>query len=122
MERDYKLPQDVERRTYWLIRSYPRLLAEYEALLWKTPMKDGQPRGTATSDPTEAAVERTERIKAKIGAVRKGLSQIPEEYRDGVLRKITDKAEWPVYADTSTWNRWLRRFKWYVAREMGEVW
>ena len=122
MERDFKLTHEVERRTYWLIRSYPKLVAEYEALLWASPKQDGQPKGTATSDPTELTVEKTEKVKAKIDAIRRGLSKIPEEYRDGCLRKITESADYPVYADVSTWNRWLRRFKWYVAREMGDVW
>ena len=122
MERDFKLSHEVERKTYWLIKSLPKLLEEYDALLWKTPVRDGQPRGTEKSDPTERAVERTEKVKAKIDAIRRGLSMIPEEYRDGVLKKITEGKDYPIYADTATWKRWTRRFKWYVAREMGDVW
>jgi hypothetical protein len=43
----------------WFIRDYDNMRREAQDLLDQSPIHDGQPRGTHTSDPTAEAAERT---------------------------------------------------------------
>ena len=100
----YLLPKPLYRMTLAFIRDHKRKVAEYENLIEKSPPPpDGQPRGSATGDPTERDGIRRAELKSAIDAVDKALELIPEEYRKGVWLNITQYKRYPDDAAPRTY-------------------
>lgn len=115
MAKDYKLDKNEYFETLWYIRRYPELKKTYEDISLKSPVSDGSPRGSGTSDPTAKAASVRFYLSKQIKPVEKGLAKVPEEYRTAVMENIIDRKAWPDFADVTTWKRWKRRFIYFVA-------
>lgn len=81
--------------TIWFIRDLPNMKREARDLLDQSPINDGQPRGSQTSDPTAAAAERRESVLRNIKCIEDAFNVVPEEYR-GVLYENVVKQR-PLY-------------------------
>lgn len=81
--------------TIWFIRDLPNMKREARDLLDQSPINDGQPRGSQTSDPTAAAAERRENVLRNIKCIEDAFQVVPEEYR-GVLYENVVKQR-PLY-------------------------
>ena len=125
MERDYKLQKEAYQETIWFIRQYEQYKKQYRYLISLRAVNYGVKRsGSRVSDPTVAAVIRSEKVKGKIDCIDKGLSMIPECYRQGIMENIIQRKPYPYYADPTTWKRWKRRLIYfiYVEKEGEPIW
>lgn len=118
----YLLPYEVYHETLWVIRGYDRMKAEAEAILEESPPPpDGQPRGTGRGDEVFSKAMRREEYLRKTRAVEEALQEVPEEYRRGVWRSVTEWEPYPRDADRTTYGRWKSRFIYETARRLGIV-
>lgn len=118
----YQLPREVYHLTLWQIRDYDRMKDEAEAILTESlPPPDGQPKGTGTGDEVASKAARREEYIRKTRAVEEALEIVPEEYRRGVWRNVTEWKAYPKDADRSTYGRWKSRFVYETARRLGIV-
>lgn len=115
----YELPKEIYKQTYWFIRSYPLLVEEYNNLIGKAHVMDGQPRGTDVGDPTGQIAVKAAELSFKIHAIDLAKSDIPPEYRDSVFDSIVKNKPCPDYASRNTWKTYRRRFIYSVAKIMG---
>ena len=79
----------------WFIRDYDNMVREAQDLLDQSPIHDGQPRGTHTSDPTAEAAERRERVLRDIKCIEDAFAVVPEEYRGVLYENIVHQR--PLY-------------------------
>lgn len=97
----YYLPKYAYRQALIIARSYPEVMAV---------LQNGEKR--------ERIVTMTLRHQAE--AVEAALAEVPEGYRDGVLRNVLDcvPLEKLPNAGRNTWGRWRERFLHAVAVRM----
>ena len=88
------LPREVYYQCVWLIKDMDRL-EEIKRDAGKTRL------GLAAS--------------RRLEAVEKALQELPEEYREPMLRNIKNKEEFPMMAHANTWRKWKQRFIYDVA-------
>lgn len=115
----FDLPKEIYMQTLWFIRDYPRLKDEYNDLLFRSHVMDGQPRGTDVGDPTGQTAVLSAELSKKIGAIESALLEIPCEYRDSILSSVLYRTKYKDYASRNTWKNYRRRFVFYVAKNMG---
>ncbi len=103
----YVMKRSVYLRMLALVRDYPRMRQDYEAAL----------ASGGGGDPTAERALRVERLGTDLRAVHAALSQIPQEYHEGVLDNIIFRV--PLVriegASEKTWSRWKSRFLWELA-------
>lgn len=97
----YYLPKYAYRQALIIARSYPEVLAV---------LQDGRKRDRIV----------TMTLRHQADAVEAALAEVPEEYRDGVLKNVLDGVplERLPYAGRNTWGRWRERFLHAVAVRM----
>ena len=117
----YILPRILYRRILYLVRDYDRIKEQWESILHERPKLDGQPKATTVTDTTARIAIRRERLKILMEAVEQALIQIPDEYRDGILRHITDSEHFPDTAHLNTWKSWQARLLYRIAERLGEI-
>lgn len=116
-----KIPKEAYQQALWLIRYYPQLSEEAEAILVASSKQDGQPRGTDTSDPTANLALKRERYITKMRYVENGLRIVPEEYRSSIWRSVVYREPTQIYANHKTLQHWRSEFIKEVARLAGIV-
>ena len=115
----YLLPQPLYRMTLAFIRDHDRKRSEYKELAEVSPPPpDGQPRGSATGNPTERAGTRRAELWIAISAVEDALGSIPPEYQMGVWLNIVQYKRYPDDASPSTYKRYKQKFIHRVAHNM----
>ena len=119
MHSKYLLPKEVYHQTLWFIRRYRSFKDQVEALLEGSPLQDGQPRGTDPGDPTGSVAVKVAELSSCIKAIESAAEQIPEEYRAYILAWVVDRIYPTGYASPKTWERYRRRFVYFVARNAG---
>lgn len=73
---DWYLPPAIYRATQYLALSYRELQEQYDDLtVIGSPVVDGMPRGSSTSDPTARAAERAVRIRDKIKRIEEAVRE-----------------------------------------------
>ena len=88
----YILPNAVYMQTIWILRDYPRMRQEADAILHESPPPpDGQPRGTGKGDDVFTKAARREDLLRKTSAIENALGSIPKEYRQGVWRNVIER-------------------------------
>lgn len=117
----YSLREHPEagRRAYWLLRDYPRLKRELDAIDGYGSGRSEPSGGRRNSSSVETAVMRRSRISDEVGAVEKALKAIPEEYKDGVLSSIIDRKPYPDMAALNTWKKYRQMLIYKVAQYAG---
>jgi hypothetical protein len=119
---NYRLPLPIYKRVIWTIKDYPRRKLQYEEIIEASPAPpDGQPRGSATSDPTLSKATRAADISFEIKAIESALEKIPIEYQDGIMNYIIYKMPFPVDANEMTYKRWKKRFVYWTAVKLGII-
>lgn len=100
-KRGEKLPERAYKRALYHVRAYPFILRDLEA----GERMDRIVRMTLTRDRD---------------AVESALSEVPAEYRQGILDNILHDVplERLDFAGVSTWSRWRRHFLRAVAENM----
>lgn len=113
----YILPKDIYHQTLWMIRGYDRMVEEAKAVLDESSATiDGQPKSTKISDSTAMKAIKREENMVKIKIIDQELSEIPEEYRNGVWNNVQDGKGFPKNADRSTYARYKSKFISEIAR------
>lgn len=111
---EFKLPQTLYRRVLAVIRDYDRERKEIDEILYSTPSHDSVSSGVP-SKPTESTAIRILRYQADVDAVEMALTEIPHEYREGVLDNIRYGDNFPIFAHYNTWIKWKQRYIYGVA-------
>lgn len=75
----------------WFIRDYENMKREAQDLLDQSPIHDGQPRGSGTSDPTAAAAERRERVLRDIKCIEDAFETVPDYFRKPLYENIVHR-------------------------------
>lgn len=113
--RGWTLPHETYKRAVWLVRDYPRIKAEYEALLEESPAHDGQPRSSTPGNPTQAVAIKRASLAEDVRAVEKALQYIPKEDAREIMRHLTQGKEYTVPAHRNTWQNRMKPFLYMVA-------
>lgn len=106
----YLLPTDLYRRMVYTVKDCDRMRS-----VW-----------TETSSMRCIDVMRPdfgffrEQVSRNIESVERGLNEIPEEYRDGVLRHLQLGVPFPDSADGRTWRKYQSLYIYHVAVNLGE--
>lgn len=113
----YILPREVYHQTIWIIRDYPRMKEDADAILVESPgPSDGLPRGKGgTSDPNAGKAIRREELLAKIRVIDRELARIPREYRKAIWQSIMYRTPYPMDAERSTYGHIKSMFIYRVA-------
>lgn len=114
----WHLPKQLYKQTLCLIRDYPRLKEEYKDVIEGRHFQEGGGKSSKPGDPTGTLACRIESIHDRIVAVEKALTDIPEEYRNGIWKNIAYDTRFPDDADRTTYGRWKARYVWQVAYNM----
>lgn len=115
----YILPGNLYMQTVYLIRDYHRMVEEAEAIIEESPAPpDGQPRGTAPSNPVEQKVMRRDKYLHIIEIIQEAKAEIPKEYRTGVWMNLMYTEPFPEDADRTTYGRYKSRFVYEVAKKI----
>lgn len=85
---DVNISREHYFSTIWFIRDYDNMKREAEDLLDQSPVNDGQPRGSGTSDPTAAAAERRERVLRDIKCIEDAFAVVPEYFRRALYENL----------------------------------
>lgn len=109
----WRLPRPLYERARGLVRDYPRIKVEYEAMLTSSPDHDSAAGGSGPGDPTGVMAIRRERLGADVNAVEKAMDILPEEYIRPIYKNIAEGARFPEGART-TWAYWKRKFLYHV--------
>ena len=118
----YILPYAVYMQTVWIIRDYPRMKEEAQAILEESPPPpDGQPRGTGKGDDVFSKAARREDLLRKTKAIEYALGTVPKEYRFGVWLNVIERRAFPRDAGRSTYGKWKSRFVFEVAVRLGII-
>ena len=114
------LPRSLYLRTLYTIRDYPRMKAEYDAVVSALPSRPAVRRGKGYhADPTADRAARAEHLLRETRAVESALRIVPEEYRKGLMDSITQFKRYPRDADPRTYRTWKQRFIFAVAENLG---
>lgn len=109
----YALPDSVYYRVLYLVKDYPRLLSEADALLEATPPQTETPeiqrqrnlRATETANIKYAMILRDVRdIEEAL------ITTVPPDARDAVMANIISRESYPVDKGRSTYSRYKQRF------------
>lgn len=114
----YKLPHNLYMRMLYLVRDYERIKSERSDILYNSPALDGQPH-SGLGNPTETKGIKLAMLDTECSAVEKALSNIPQEYRKGIMDNICYGSPYPIDADPETYGRWRRRFLYHIAKNIG---
>jgi len=96
-DESYLLPEPVYAQCVWIVRDIDRL------------------RDVAKSeyDAPDVLIARK-----RIAAYNKAIRVVPREYREGILRNISDRVKPDMTASVSTWHRWKIKFLYALARNL----
>lgn len=117
-ENPYRLPHNVYMQCLYAVRDYDRLKHEMDDVLYASPLSDGQPRGSDTTDTTANKAVRLEELSKRCGAIEQALVKIPAEYRRGVSENILYRCPYPRDAGEATYRRWRYKFVYCVAKNL----
>lgn len=114
----YQLPHNLYMRVLYHIRDYDRLKFERQEVLHSSPCLDGQPKGDSAASSTENKAIRLMKLEEDCAAVDQALTQIPQEYRLGVMNNICYRSPYPIDAGYATYARWRRRLIYLTAKNL----
>lgn len=116
----YKLPHFLYKRMLYLVKDYERIRAERMEILHSTPEHDGIPT-SGKGNPTEAKGIKLAMLDRECSAIENALSNVPQEYRNGIMNHIIHDTPFPIDADYETYGRWQRRFIYYLAKNLHHI-
>lgn len=117
----YTLPKAVYYRTLWMIRDYPRLCSEADALICSTPDPTETPeiqrqrnlRATETANLKYAEAMKT------IRAIENALTTaVPPEARAAVYNNIVYGKGWPLDRGARTYGRYKQAWIYHAAQNL----
>ena len=117
----YILPQSLYKKMFYTVRDYERTKAEYQNILYETPVSDGIPGKGNVSDQTARKAMRREILFKQLEAIEQALMCVPPEYRRGVMEYIKCWEPYPTIAHCDTWRRHQRKFLYKTAENLGEI-
>lgn len=109
-------------------RQYGIWEAMADEVLESSPIMDGMPKGTATSDPVAAAAIKRENLKAWMGCIERAILMIQPQYREIVWESTVNGKKMESLKGynkhgPATWARQKKTFLGYVSdftRELTE--
>ena len=118
----YRLPRTIYKRVIWAIKDYPRRKQQIEAVREASPAPpDGQPKGTATSDPTSSKAVRIAEISKEVDAIDKAKANIYPEYMSAIWNHLVYDLPYPDDVNIRTYTRWKSAFVYYCAVYLGLI-
>ena len=121
----YTLPKELYRRVLYLVRDYARIRLVIENLddggLYRPKLDEQAARMGGYSDPTAQTAIKRIRLMEQVQAVDKALTKTPPEYREGILKNITEYERFPDVAHLNTWKRHKAKFIYEVANNLYEI-
>lgn len=113
----YKLPHNLYMRMLYLVRDYERIKSERSDILYNSPALDGQPH-SGLSNPTETKGIKLAMLDTECSAVEKALSNIPQEYRKGIMDNICYGSPYPYTAHRNTYSYWRTKLLNTIAKNL----
>lgn len=112
---EYTLRENAYRRTWYLIADYPYYKKMQAEGAGRTVVRETE-FGYKIEGPPLQYIKYIEAIEA-------ARSEIPEIYRNDVLSHIIERKKYKDMegADERTLKKWVQRFIWHVARNLGDV-
>ena len=114
----YALPNSVYYRVIYLVKDYPRLLSEADALLEATP-----PQTETPEIQRQRNIKATETTNIKYSMMMKDVRDIeealidtvPPDARNAIMKSIICGASYPVDKGRSTYAQYKQRFLYTLA-------
>ena len=111
----YRLPREVYKQVYHIIKDYKRMAELAESILESSGSGEGAPVKGTISDTTAVKAAKRETLLRYTSAIDRAFSLVPPEYRKPIWDNIVNGKPYPDYADKVTFWRYRRRVYWYVA-------
>lgn len=113
----YALRDNTYRRMWYLIADYYYFKAVQTGQIPLERFKDE--RNSITETP---AIE-SANFRIYTQAIERAMAAIPSEYKEAVLSHITYHTRYADfdYVCEGTLKKWVHRFIWHVAKELGEI-
>lgn len=114
----YTLRDNTYRRMWYLISDY-----EYFKAVQAGELSDIECLSDERNSTTEMAAITRINYDQYIKAIDQAKRAIPAEYVESVMRHIHDHTKYADldYVCETTLKKWVQRFIWHVAKELGEV-
>ena len=114
-KQNMSLPRAVYNQCVWVMKDYDRLLelAEMEA-----DSDDGSVVFYANEGSGLMPEAVVSEAKAKIEAINRALSEVPEVFRLAVFEFFAHNTKMPDDAAVNTWKKWKKTFIKSLAREL----
>ena len=109
----YALTKSIYYRVLYLVKDYPRLLLEADALIGATPDKTETPeiQRQRNLKATETTNIKYSMMMKDARDIEEALKEtVPPDARDAILRSIIDGTAYPLDKDRSTYARYKQRF------------
>ena len=113
------LPRETYRIVKNLVRNWPQLVLERDAIINATPKAPDVPgRSGKISDPTALTVMRLEGVTRKLDAINAAIKMIDGYYMRGIWNNCLLRTPYPDYANKNTWAEYKRDFYFLIAVEL----
>ena len=120
---EYTLPPSAYYRTVYLIKDYPRLCQEAEAVMLATPPQ------TETSEiqrqrsirAAETQAIKYASIMSDVRIIEDALEVIPDDAQAAILKNILYAEPYPIDRDKRTYGRYKQKYIYTVAQKKGIV-
>ena len=113
----YWLPHNLYMRVLYIIRDYPRMISEQNAVIYTTPEKH---KGTKNQhgDPTANKATKLAMMSSETDAIDFALHDIPVEYRSAIWDNILYDIPYKVPANKNTFRYWRSKFCYSIAERL----
>ena len=124
----FLMPEAVYRQALWAVKDLPRLeriLEEERQARGDLPgidfggrVSEGE-RNIANQDMTGRRASEIVNLSMKIEAIYMALYQIPQQYREGIRKKLTEGKPYGDEFHSNTWKKWQQAYIFHVAKNLG---
>lgn len=115
-----RMPHETQKTAAWYVKTYPRLVLEYNAIINGSPAPPDIPgRSSLPADPTGIKAAKLEAVSDKIKAIEYARDRLPYEYRQAVWNNAVLGSPFPDHADRKTWEAYKNDFLFIVAVLLG---
>ena len=113
----YWLPHNVYMGILYIIRDYPRMMSEQNAVIYATPEKHNGAK-SQHSDPTANKAIKLAMMSTRTDAIDFAMQDIPKEYRNAIWDNILYDIPYQIPGNRNTFRYWRSRFCYSVAKRL----
>lgn len=122
--KEFVMPETVYRQALWAAKDLPRMKKRIEEMTEKInaisiqTVRESRATG-AYSDRTGNMASELASLTVRKEAIESALDSVPEQYRDGICRKLFEGLDFGDEFHPNTWKKWQQVYLYNVAVKLG---